>query len=153
MLLEALIAILIFSLGILSLVALQGTSIQLTSDAKYRTDASLLANKLIGQMWASGGTAKDLHDNFDSRVNGKDYKAWLDHDVQASNSLPGIVATGDQPTLPTVSVEEVLDKDGKPPSGATAARVEIRIYWRTPQMSADQRHQHVVTSQIVFPNP
>ncbi|MBK8577809.1 MAG: type IV pilus modification protein PilV [Candidatus Accumulibacter sp.] len=53
MLLEALIAILIFSLGILSLVALQGTSIQLTSDAKYRTDATLLANRLIGQMWAS----------------------------------------------------------------------------------------------------
>ncbi|MBK8385246.1 MAG: hypothetical protein IPL11_06065 [Candidatus Accumulibacter sp.] len=54
MLLEALIGILIFSLGILSLVALQATSIQLTSDAKYRTDASLLANRLIGQMWASG---------------------------------------------------------------------------------------------------
>jgi type IV pilus assembly protein PilV len=56
MLLEALIAILIFSLGILSLVALQATSIQLTSDAKYRTDATLLANRLIGQMWVSGGT-------------------------------------------------------------------------------------------------
>ena len=42
MLLEALIAILIFSLGILSLVALQATAVQLTSDAKYRTDATLL---------------------------------------------------------------------------------------------------------------
>ncbi|MBL8367702.1 MAG: hypothetical protein JNM54_07255, partial [Candidatus Accumulibacter sp.] len=39
MLLEALIAILVFSLGILSLVALQATSIKLTGDAKYRTDA------------------------------------------------------------------------------------------------------------------
>jgi Tfp pilus assembly protein PilV len=53
MLLEALIAILIFSLGILSLVALQATAIQLTGDAKYRTDATLLANRLIGQMWVS----------------------------------------------------------------------------------------------------
>jgi type IV pilus assembly protein PilV len=64
MLLEALIGILIFSLGILSLVALQATSIQLTSDAKYRTDASLLANRLIGQMWASGLAPRRPGDRF-----------------------------------------------------------------------------------------
>ncbi len=149
MLLEALIAILIFSLGILSLVALQGTSIQLTSDAKYRSDASLLANKLIGQMWASGGTATDLKANFAS-PDGKDYKAWLSTDVKASNSLPGIVAAGDkvQSTLPVVTVTPVAA------SGATAATVEITIFWRTPQMTTDEAgHRHVVTSQIVFPNP
>jgi type IV pilus assembly protein PilV len=66
MLLEALIGILIFSLGILSLVALQATSIQLTSDAKYRTDASLLANRLIGQMWASGLAPDALETAFEN---------------------------------------------------------------------------------------
>ena len=154
MLLEALIAILIFSLGILSLVALQGTSIQLTSDAKYRTDASMLANKLIGQMWASGGTATDLAANFAS-PDGKDYKTWRDQDVKATNSLPGIVAEGEhvKSTLPTVRVVEVKDAAGKPPPGATAATVEITIFWRTPQMKAeDDGHRHVVTTQIVFPN-
>ena len=60
MLLEALIAILVFSLGILSLVALQATSIKLVGDAKYRTDATLLANRLIGQMWVSGGSLADF---------------------------------------------------------------------------------------------
>jgi type IV pilus assembly protein PilV len=51
--LEALIAILIFSVGILGLVGMQATAISSVSDAKYRADASFLADQLIGQMWAS----------------------------------------------------------------------------------------------------
>ena len=45
MLLEALIAVLIFSLGILAVIALQAVAIKLTGDAKYRTDATLMANR------------------------------------------------------------------------------------------------------------
>jgi len=52
MLLEALIAILIFSLGILAIIGLQAQSIRNTSEAKYRSDASYLGNQLIGRMWA-----------------------------------------------------------------------------------------------------
>ncbi|MEO8132864.1 MAG: type IV pilus modification protein PilV [Betaproteobacteria bacterium] len=52
MLLEALIAILIFSLGILAIIGLQAQSIRNSSEAKYRSDASYLANQLIGRMWA-----------------------------------------------------------------------------------------------------
>jgi type IV pilus assembly protein PilV len=52
MLLEALIAILIFSLGILALIGLQAQSIRNSSEAKYRADASFLANQLIGFMWS-----------------------------------------------------------------------------------------------------
>jgi type IV pilus assembly protein PilV len=51
-LLEGLISILIFSFGILGLVGLQGASIRNSVDAKYRADASYLANQIIGQMWA-----------------------------------------------------------------------------------------------------
>ena len=51
-LLEGLIAILIFSMGILAIVGLQGASIRNSADAKYRADASTLANEIIGQMWA-----------------------------------------------------------------------------------------------------
>lgn len=50
-LLEALVAILIFSIGILALVGLQARAISTTSDAKYRSDATFLANKIIGIMW------------------------------------------------------------------------------------------------------
>lgn len=52
MLLEALIAILIFSMGILALIGLQAQSIRNSSEAKYRADASFLANQVVGYMWA-----------------------------------------------------------------------------------------------------
>jgi type IV pilus assembly protein PilV len=50
--LEALIAILIFSVGILALVGMQAAAIGNVSDAKYRADASFFADQIIGQMWA-----------------------------------------------------------------------------------------------------
>ena len=43
-LIEALLAILIFSLGILTLVAIQTTAISAQSDAQYRSEAANLAN-------------------------------------------------------------------------------------------------------------
>ncbi len=51
MLLEALVAILIFTLGIIALMGLQAASISQVSQAKYRTDASYLANQILGKMW------------------------------------------------------------------------------------------------------
>jgi len=51
MLLEALVAILIFSLGIIALMGLQANSIASVSQAKYRTDASYLANQMFGRIW------------------------------------------------------------------------------------------------------
>ena len=56
MLLEALIAILIFSVGILAIVGMQATAIQDMSEAKYRTEAAFMANRVIAQMWGSIGT-------------------------------------------------------------------------------------------------
>lgn len=50
-LLEGLIAILIFSVGILGMVGLQAASMKNTTLAKVRIDASLVANQRIGQMW------------------------------------------------------------------------------------------------------
>lgn len=51
MLLEGLIAILIFSFGILAIVGLQVSTLRYTTDAKYRADASFIANQSIGTMW------------------------------------------------------------------------------------------------------
>lgn len=50
MLIEALIGILLFSIGILAMVALQASSIAATSDAKYRVEALNLANQILGEM-------------------------------------------------------------------------------------------------------
>ena len=50
MLIEALVAILIFSLGILGLVAMGGRSVATQADAQYRTEASGLADAIAGQI-------------------------------------------------------------------------------------------------------
>lgn len=52
MLLEALIAILVFSLAVLGIVGMEGNMIKNTSASKFRADASYIAQQRIGQMWA-----------------------------------------------------------------------------------------------------
>ncbi len=51
MLIEALVGLLIFSLGILALIGMQAVAMQYTIDAKYRSEAGFLANQIIGAMW------------------------------------------------------------------------------------------------------
>lgn len=51
-LIEALISLLIFSMGILALVGLQAAMIKNTSDNKFRADASFIAQERIGRMWS-----------------------------------------------------------------------------------------------------
>lgn len=51
-LLEALIAVLLFSFGILGIVAMQATAAKLVADSRYRIEASLLADELMGRIWS-----------------------------------------------------------------------------------------------------
>ncbi|MEP7155210.1 MAG: type IV pilus modification protein PilV [Betaproteobacteria bacterium] len=51
MLLEALIGMLIFSVGILALIRLQAVAIQSTAEARYRSEANFLANQLVAVLW------------------------------------------------------------------------------------------------------
>ena len=55
MLLEALIGILIFSLGILAMVGMQVIGIKVATESRDRTEASNLASQLIGEMWTQRG--------------------------------------------------------------------------------------------------
>lgn len=50
-LLEALIAILIFSMGVLAVVGLQAAMIKNSTDAKFRSEAGLIAQQRIGLIW------------------------------------------------------------------------------------------------------
>lgn len=51
-LLESLIAILIFSIGILGIIGLQAAMIKNVAQAKYRADANFIAQEMLGDMWA-----------------------------------------------------------------------------------------------------
>ena len=92
MLIEALIGILIFSIGILALIGMQGAAIRNTTDARYRSEASFLANQVIGQMWvdranlalytAAGYAPRD---------------AW---ETNVASTLPGVTGA----RLPTITV-------------------------------------------------
>ncbi|MBU0689650.1 MAG: prepilin-type cleavage/methylation domain-containing protein [Gammaproteobacteria bacterium] len=50
---EAMIAILIFSVGVLGIVGMQANMIKNTSDSKFRNDASYIAQQQIGTLWTS----------------------------------------------------------------------------------------------------
>ncbi len=50
-LVEVLVAVLLFSIGILAVVGMQAFSVRAVTDAKYRADASFLANQAIGRLW------------------------------------------------------------------------------------------------------
>jgi type IV pilus assembly protein PilV len=52
MLLEALVALLIFAFGVLGLVGLQAAMTKAQSTAKYRADAAFLAQQVLGTMWS-----------------------------------------------------------------------------------------------------
>jgi len=67
MLIEVLVSILIFSIGILGMVGLQVAATQNSANAEYRTMASGLANDIVSQMWlrktanpANAGLSNDI---------------------------------------------------------------------------------------------
>jgi type IV pilus assembly protein PilV len=49
---EAMIAIVIFAMGLLALVGLQATMLKNTTGSKFRADASYIAQQRIGRIWA-----------------------------------------------------------------------------------------------------
>lgn len=61
-LLESLLAVLIFSLGVLALAGLQSAMIKNTDDAKYRAEAAFLAQEVISEIWLTG------HDNLSGHI-------------------------------------------------------------------------------------
>ena len=131
MLLEALIALLLFSMGILGLMGLQAIALKNTADAKYRTEAALLANEIIGQMWVSDRTTAVLQGNFNSPAGG-DYNNWL---ARVGGILPGAAANPpniaiDGQGLATVTVYWVAPNETTTPplcSDGTAAHCYVAI--------------------------
>ncbi len=51
-LIEALVALLVFSFGVLGIVGLQMTMTKAQTAGKFRADASFLATQLVGTLWA-----------------------------------------------------------------------------------------------------
>ena len=143
-LLEALFAILIFSIGLLALVALQAVSIKNSIDAKYRSDASYVANQIMAQMWIDRTPAvldSYAHNpagpvcNFTVAPSGNaKVTDWV---TQIGGLLPGAGANRTQIQVTT-------------PAGTTTRLVKVTVCWQGPQVTADPApvHNFAVTAQI-----
>jgi type IV pilus assembly protein PilV len=133
MLLESFIAILIFSMGILAIVGMQASAIKNSADAKYRSEASLLANELLGKMWVSNRTQATLQTNFQGGggTDGAAYTAWYST-VQATLPQSSTYA-------PTVSFDPVV-----------LGKVTLTVRWKAPSESASAAaHSYAVIAQIM----
>ena len=136
MLLEALIGILIFSIGILAVIGMQAISIQNIGEAKDRTDASFLANEIIGKMWADRGGATANLMNFQYHGGGAtgDLGAWVG---KVKASLPGSIE-------PDVSITPIIVNTGT--GNYTAYNVQVTLKWQSPTDASTSQAPHVYTT-------
>lgn len=136
-LLEALIAILIFSMGILAIVGLQAAAVKNAGDAKYRSDASLLVNQLVGQMLVSNRSSlANLQAAFQN-PSGTSYVPWASGVAAA---LPGVSAASG--TMPTVVIVQAGLTSGNAPSN----QATITVRWQAPNDAAT--HSYTAIAQI-----
>lgn len=149
LLIEVLVSILIFSVGILGVVGLQASAVRASTDAKYRSEAGLLANELIGKMWASDRTQATLQAAFASGTNGTAYQSWAwtggSGGTQSAPAAGTVLQTlpGAQTNLPTVTVTAVPGGIAGVPS---TSLVTITIYWQAP--SETTLHNYISIAQI-----
>lgn len=120
-LIEVLVAMLVFSLGVLALVGLQGAMVRAQTDAKVRTDASYLANEVIGKMWADPVNFTQFDDT--TCANQTACQEW-------KNKVALLLPTG----VGTVEVEDAIAGD-----------VTVTITWQLPNGEA---HSHATHTTI-----
>lgn len=139
MLLESLIAILVFSLGILAMVGMQAVSIAHTSQAKYRADASFIANKLIAQMWVDADANMPLY-----ATGGASFTNWLNNEVKAN--LTGGRSNATVTVTPFVA-SAVVGVAAAPVNGFV---IDVSIQWRAPnEADSAPAHVFVTRTQII----
>lgn len=133
MLIEALVGILIFTIGVFAVMGLQAVSIKNSVEAKNRTDAAMLVNSLISQMSVDSKNMAALQASYNS-ASGTVYTQWL-ADVQ--NIMPGV--SGVPATQPTVAVTPVTS------NGVNAIQAAITVFWQVP---GQELHNFTASSQF-----
>lgn len=143
-LIEALVAILIFSIGVVALMGVQAASVRSVSDSKLRLDAEFFVDQLVSDMMvdARNGTPQidvvRLQDRYGS-TSGGGYLRWFNRvrDV-ANGGLPG--ANTDPPVI-------VVSAAGTP--AVPAASVFITVFWRAPTDDPAAPPRRIVTTTII----
>jgi type IV pilus assembly protein PilV len=123
-LLEVLVSILLFSLGILGLIGLQARAIGLSTDAQDRNRAALLANDIASAMWLGKSVAVDTGSG----------SVWQRRASDAANAgLPN----------GAVAVTAVT---------GTTNSADILITWKAPgRASASTEQSSTLTTRVTLP--
>ena len=125
-LLEGLLAIILFSIGLLSLLMLLSATLIESSNARYRIEASLLINDLVSHMWIGDRSLNGLKTRY-ADTTSTDYQSWF---TSVSNRLPGVSAKANTPQI-------TIDN---------ARNVTVTLRWQVPGDSTS--HQMIVQTLI-----
>ena len=88
-LIEAMVAVTIFSMGVLALVGLQSAMIKNSSDSRYRAEALLIAQTHIANMMAYGGNSA----NYIAQIDSEKIKTQLPNGTLAFSALTNSMVT------------------------------------------------------------
>lgn len=125
-LIEGLLSLIIFSIALIGLLSLLSAALVESGNARYRTEASLLASDLVGRMWSGDRSLTSLQGRF-GNATASEYQQWLQR-VQAT--LPG---AGLAANTPTVAID-------------TDRNVTITLGWQAPGETTS--HQLVVAARV-----
>ena len=138
---EALIGILIFFIGALTMIGLQANGIAVQTDAQYRIEASNLADRIVGEITV--GVDRTTTATIQNSLNAYAYNATR----TATCNYSG----GAQPTAPAAIGKWISDVSSILPTSngtmrqilvetANANRVTVTICWQTASDSTPRRH-------------
>ena len=126
-LLETLIAVILFSFGVLGLVGTLANSVRATNDARYRSEAANLAGAIVAEMWTT--TPAQLDAQFGA--SGAKLTRWQN---KTASLLP---YAGTKP--PSIDLTQ-------PGLSSQSRTVIVTVFWQLP--GASELHQYILTAQI-----
>lgn len=139
-LLEALVAILIFSIGILALVGMEATAISTVSDAQYRSTAGFLANQIVGTIRATRFANAAVLAQSNVMVSGPDPTFACNHcDAGNGNAITQGWVANELLALPNSTLDITI----------AGSIVSVELNWTPPNAAAGALpHKHVVATVI-----
>ena len=146
-LVEALMAILIFSFGILGIIGLQTSMIVNAAEAKYRSEAGFFVNRLLGQMATADRLTPTAMAVFAS-PSGTSYTTWYNA-IKNTNSADGLLGLpGAATNPPIVTITPVFNSLN--PAFPVSYDVTATVFWQTPGQKGvpSPVHQHVVKASV-----
>lgn len=133
-LIEALLGILIFSIGILALIGMQSVAVKNTVDARYRTEAAYLASSVVSQMRLDMANITLYPD-----TNTGSYAPRTTWRNQVEATLPGINIASVQ-RVPTISLVPGPTYAGDPDA---PSQITVVVRWLQPGETQERRFEIV----------